>query len=160
MGLEMAKVPEFRRWRPHEGALCHTRNLGRVPRGWHVYRVDIALFHRGPIARVTEQKVRRRIYLERRGFTAWNCRYLIGAFDHVERPDRCQRPWRPAVKWLMDLTPGFEITATAWCAPGERVEIDQRWDWALSWPHASWPWLDFVVAGGWVFCAEEEEIEG
>jgi hypothetical protein len=159
MSLQLANVPEFRKCRPAPGTAWYTRGLGRCPAGWHTHRVDIALFHRGPIARVTEQQMRRRIYLERRGYTAWEGRYLIGEFEHVERPERCMRPWRPAIPWLMDLTPGFEITAVVWCAPGEKKEIDMRWDWFLPWPHASWPWLEFVVAGGWVFQSKEEELQ-
>lgn len=152
MGLEMAKVPEFRKWPPRAGIAFPSRRLGRCPRGWHVERVDIGLFHRGPVALVNEQWWRKRVYLDRRGYTAdSDGRYLIGHFTHVERPDRCHRPWRPEVPWLLDLTEGFEITACAWCAPGERTAIDPRLDWFLPLPHASWPWLENVIAGGWIF---------
>ena len=152
--LQLPMVPEFRKHRPREGTMWHTRALGCVPRGNHVFRIDIALFHRGPVALVPDGFGYRRKRLDPRRYPVCvDGRYFIGYFPNAQS----ERPWRPEVKWLLDLpSGGFEIAATVWCARGERCELDTSFDWHLPWPH-DWGWIDCVTAAGWVFCTTEDE---
>ncbi len=151
--FELPGVPEFLSHRPCQNTARHTRALGHVPRGWQTTRIDIALFHRGPVALVPDGFGYRRKRLDPRRYpVCGDGRYFLGYFPNAQS----EYPWRPALQWLLDLTDGFEIAATAWCSRGSRVALNANLDIFLPLPHA-WDWTEFVMVAGWVFCNTDEE---